>query len=39
VRRVGRGLEVTSDNPDAAPVGPGTPEVVGQVVWQMRRVR
>lgn len=38
--RKGRGrLEVTSDNPDAAPVGPGEPEVVGQVVWQMRRVR
>lgn len=39
VRRIGGQLEVTSDNPEAGPVGPGAPEVVGQVVWQMRRVR
>lgn len=39
VRRVGRRLEVTSDNPDAPPVGAGEVAVVGQVVWQMRRVR
>ena len=39
VRKGRRGLEVTSDNPDAAPVGPREPEVVGQVVWQMRKVR
>lgn len=38
VRRRARGLEVRSDNPDAPPVGPGRPEVVGQVVWQMRRL-
>lgn len=39
VRKVRSGLDVTSDNPDAVPFGPGKPEVVGQVVWQMRRVR
>lgn len=32
-------LVVTSDNPEAPPVGAGVPAVVGQVVWQMRRVR
>ncbi len=39
VKRVRRGrgrLEVTSDNPAAAPVGDGVPEVIGRVVWQMR---
>lgn len=39
VRRVRGGLAVTSDNPDAPPVGAGEVAVVGQVVWQMRRVR
>lgn len=39
VRRIGARLGVTSDNPDAAPVSSGEPEIVGQVVWQMRRVR
>ena len=39
VRKGPAGLVVTSDNPEAAPVGEGVPEVVGQVVWQMRRVR
>jgi repressor LexA len=39
VRRVGGRLEVTSDNPDAPPVSSGEPEIVGQVVWQMRRLR
>lgn len=39
VRRGRRGLEVSSDNPEAGPVAAGAPEVVGQVVWQMRRVR
>lgn len=39
VRRGKAGLEVSSDNPDAPPVGAGQPDVVGQVVWQMRRVR
>lgn len=38
VALVGRALMVTSDNPTAPPVGAGVPEVVGQVVWQMRRV-
>ena len=38
--RRGRGrLEVTSDNPEAAPVGDGTPEVIGRVIWQMRAPR
>lgn len=39
VKRVRRGrgrLEVSSDNPAAAPVGEGTIEVIGRVVWQMR---
>ncbi len=39
VARVGGTLVVTSDNPAAPDVGPGEAEVVGQVVWQMRRVR
>lgn len=39
VRRSGRALIVSSDNPDAPPVGPGVVEVVGRVVWQMRAPR
>jgi len=39
VRRQGRALVVTSDNPDAPPVGSGAVQVIGRVVWQMRRVR
>lgn len=39
VAKVAGQLVVTSDNPDAPPVGAGEPEMVGQVVWQMRRVR
>lgn len=39
VARVAGRLVVTSDNPAAPPVGPGAVDVVGQVVWQMRRVR
>lgn len=39
VTKTGGRLVVTSDNPDAAAVGPGAPEVIGQVVWQMRRLR
>lgn len=39
VRRSGRVLIVSSDNPDAPPVGPGVVEVVGRVVWQMRAPR
>lgn len=38
VARSGRRLVVTSDNPDAAPVGAGAVDVVGKVVWQMRKV-
>lgn len=39
VTKAGGRLVVTSDNPDAPPVGAGMPEIIGQVVWQMRRVR
>lgn len=39
VTKAGGRLVVTSDNPDAPPVGAGVPAVIGQVVWQMRRVR
>lgn len=36
VRRVGRRLEATSDNPDAPPVSGGAVELIGKAVWQMR---
>lgn len=36
VRREGRRLVVTSDNPEAAAVPTGAVEVVGRAVWQMR---
>lgn len=39
VRRHGRGLIATSDNPAAPPVPRGTVEIIGRVVWQMRRPR
>lgn len=38
VARIRGRLLVTSDNAAAPPVRPGSPEIVGQVVWQMRRV-
>jgi repressor LexA len=37
VRRVGARLEATSDNPAADPVPDLPIEVIGRVVWQMRR--
>lgn len=37
VARIGGKHVVTSDNPDAAPVSSGAVEVIGKVVWQMRR--
>ena len=39
VARAGAGLRITSDNPDAPPVGEGRVTVLGRVVWQMRRPR
>lgn len=36
VRRVGRRLEVSSDNPEAPPLPGGVPAVIGRAVWQMR---
>lgn len=42
VKRVARAsgtLVVSSDNPDALPVPPGTVEVIGRVVWLMRAPR
>ncbi|WP_375391276.1 helix-turn-helix transcriptional regulator [uncultured Sphingomonas sp.] len=38
VRRGARGYVVTSDNPDAPPVGAGDVQVIGRAVWQMRRL-
>ena len=39
VRRQGRRLLATSDNPDAAPVPDAPIEVIGRAVWQMRAPR
>lgn len=39
VRRAGRKLSVTSDNPAAAAVPDGKVEVIGRAVWQMRAPR
>lgn len=37
VRREGRRLVASSDNPAASPVADGVVEVIGRAVWQMRR--
>lgn len=39
VARTGTDLRITSDNPQALPVGKGKVVVLGRVVWQMRRPR
>ena len=39
VRREGRRLLASSDNPDALPVPAGPVEVIGRAVWQMRGLR
>ena len=39
VRREGRRLLASSDNPDALPVPVGPVEVIGRAVWQMRGLR
>ena len=37
VRRYGRELIASSDNPEAPPLPDGSMEVIGRAVWQMRR--
>lgn len=39
VRQAGGALQASSDNSDASPVPDGPMEVIGRVVWQMRRPR